>query len=97
MSDTELLRQIADTQKRQGEDLAEIRKVLGGDITGKKGIVQSMADVLTELYDKKTGLVQRVSSIEMAKVRIIGGIAAVTCLVTVGWRAFIDWLTAHPK
>jgi hypothetical protein len=49
---------------RLEESQKEIRLVLGGDLTGKIGILQNQAKMISALFDEKEGLVPRLTQME---------------------------------
>ena len=49
---------------RLEESQQEIRLVLGGDLTGKIGILQNQAKMINALFDEKEGLVPRLTQME---------------------------------
>ena len=102
MSDLESLKSeikgLRGDVKEVMQDSSDIKRILGGDFrTGKSGLVQSTDNLLTEVYDKKTGLLKRMGNLEAAKWKTAFVISAVVLVVSIGWKVFIDLATIHLK
>ena len=64
ITDSELLHQLVkDVETIKGQN-QNIMSIIGGDMTGRVGLIQTQNRVCTDLYDQKNGLMIRVSAIE---------------------------------
>jgi hypothetical protein len=62
-----------DTKKSQ-ERIEELRVVIGGDLTGKPGVLQNQVRMINALFDEKEGLVPRLTSMERRELERMGWI-----------------------
>jgi len=51
-------------QRELQTEAKEIRTVIGGDLSGKPGILQNQMRTITVLFDEKEGLVPRLTAME---------------------------------
>ena len=54
--------------------LEELRIVIGGDLTGKPGVLQNQLRMITALFDEKEGVVPRLTSMERRELERMGWI-----------------------
>jgi hypothetical protein len=60
--------------KNLESQLAELRIVLGGDLTGKSGVLQNQVRMITALFDEKEGVVPRLTAMERRELERTGWI-----------------------
>lgn len=54
------------------DKLEELRVVIGGDLTGKPGVLQNQLRMITAIFDEKEGLVPRLTSMERRELERMG-------------------------
>lgn len=72
---------------------AELRVVLGGDLSGKPGVLQNQVRMINALFDEKEGIVPRLTAMERRELERIGWVKG----VYFAWAilgTIIGWLLA---
>jgi|SRR5580765_677847 len=72
----------------------ELRVVLGGDLTGKPGVLQNQVRMINALFDEKEGIVPRLTAMERRELERMGwlkGVYFAWCIL----GAIIGYLISH--